>query len=69
MSTWFASYTTLRAGEVGRTICVGDSVMIDLDAEDRPIGVEALDQNADWRDALATLAMAGQMKLAHGITR
>ncbi len=68
MSTWFASYTELRAGEVARTICVGDSVMIDLDAEDRPVGVETLDPVADWRGALATLAMAGQMKLAHGTT-
>ena len=69
MSIWFASYATLRAGEVARTICVGDSVQIDLDADDRPVGVETLDQDADWRGALATLAMAGQMKHAHGTTR
>lgn len=68
MSTWFASYTTLRDGKVARTICVGDSVMIDLDAEDRPVGVETLDLT-EWRDAFATLAMAGQMKLARGTTR
>ena len=68
MSAWFASYTKLRAGEVTRTISVGDSVMIDLDAGDRPVGVETLDPAADWRDALATLAMTGQMKLAHGTT-
>jgi hypothetical protein len=53
-------YTHLREGAVARTVEVTVSIMIDVDAEDRILGVETLD-GEDWRDGLATLAMAGRL--------
>jgi uncharacterized protein YuzE len=61
-----ASYTKLRDGEIRRTIAVRDDVMFDLDLNGRPVGVEVLG-NADWRDALVALLMAGEVRLVHGI--
>lgn len=57
-----AAYTTLRKAEVARTVEVNVSVMIDVDADSRIIGVETLD-GSDWRDALATLAMRGRLAI------
>ena len=61
-----ASYACLREGGipdggVARTICVGDSIIVDLDAQDRVIGVETLGEGIDWRDGLVKLAMAGRL--------
>jgi len=61
-------YTHLREGAVARTVEVTGSIMVDVDAEDRILGVETLG-GEDWRDALATLAMSGRLaipRLKHG---
>ena len=54
------AYARLREGKFGRTIEVSSSVMVDLDTEDRILGVETLD-GSDWRDALVKLAMDGRL--------
>jgi uncharacterized protein YuzE len=48
---------------VARTVTVSDDVMVDVDAEGKPIGVEVLD-GADWTAALVTLAMRVRVKAA-----
>ena len=53
-------YTHLREGAVARTVEVTGSIMVDVDAEDAILGVETLG-GEDWRDGLATLAMAGRL--------
>jgi uncharacterized protein YuzE len=60
--TVFASpvYVRLREGQVARTACVSDDVMVDTDSDDRVLGVEVLD-GSDWRDALAALAREGRL--------
>jgi len=63
-------YTHLREGAIARTVEVTGSIMIDVDAEDRILGVETLG-GEDWRDALATLAMSGRLTVPrrdHGST-
>lgn len=55
-----AAYATLRYGKVARTVEVTESVMVDVDADGRLLGVEVLD-GSDWRDALVTLAMRGRL--------
>lgn len=45
-----------------RTVEVTDDVMVDVDVEGRPIGVETLD-GSDWAGALATLAMRGRLRI------
>lgn len=57
-----AAYATLRKAKVARTVEVNVSVMIDVDADSLIIGVETLD-GSDWRDALTTLAMRGQLAI------
>lgn len=58
-----ASYAYLRPdGKVARTVEVSDSVMVDVDAEGRPVGVETLD-GSDWTGALATLAIRGRLRI------
>ena len=59
------SYTHLREGDVTRTAEVTDSAMVDLDAQDRILGVETLD-GEDWRDVLVTLAMSGRLAVPRG---
>lgn len=54
------AYARLREGTFGRTIEVGSSVMVDLDGDDRVLGIETLD-GSDWRDALVKLAMDGRL--------
>ena len=64
MTGWRASYAYLlpERTRVARTIEVSESVMVDLDAEGRPVGVENLD-GADWSAALVTLAMRGRVRI------
>lgn len=59
------AYAHLRQGKFGRTIEVSDSVMVDLDSEDRILGIETLD-GSDWRDALVKLAMSGRLTVPKG---
>lgn len=56
------AYAHLRSGTVARTVEVSDDVMIDVDSEDRVLGIETLG-GEDWRDALASLAMAGRLAI------
>lgn len=64
MTGWRAGYVYLlpERTPVARTIEVSDSVMVDVDAEGRPIGVETLG-DADWQSALASLAMRGKVRI------
>ena len=58
-----ASYAYLRPDfEIARTIEVTSSVMVDVDAEGRLVGVETLD-GSDWTGALATLAIQGRLRI------
>lgn len=63
MTGWRASYTYLLPERaVARTIEVGDSVMVDLDAEGRPVGIETLGE-MDWQHVLYTLALRGRVRI------
>jgi len=46
----------------GGTVEVSDSVMVDVDPDGRPIGVEVLG-GADWATALVTLAVRGRVRI------
>lgn len=48
--------------EFARTVEVSVSVMIDVDAEGHPVGVETLD-GSDWTAALVTLAVQGRLRI------
>lgn len=55
------AYAHLRPGTIARTVEAGSvSVMADLDADGRILGVETLD-GSDWTQALVTLAMQGRL--------
>jgi uncharacterized protein YuzE len=60
-----ASYACLfGAHEPGcavRTVEAGDDMHVDLDAQDRVIGVETFGDDLDWTQALVRLAMAGRL--------
>jgi len=56
------AYLLPKGTPVARTVEVSDSVMVDVDDQDRPIGVETLD-GSDWLAALATLAMRGRVRI------
>jgi hypothetical protein len=56
------AYTHLRSGRVARTVQVTASAMVDLDGQDRLLGVETL-SSQDWRSVLATLAMSGRLTI------
>ena len=55
-------YTNLRTGAVARTVEVTSSILVDVDAEDRILGVETL-AGEDWQTALVTLAMTGRLTI------
>lgn len=61
-----ASYVKFSDREIARTIEVGDDFHIDLDWTGRPVGIETIGE-ADWRDAVIRLVMAGEVRLVHGI--
>ena len=61
-SMWTATYAYLRSGEVARTIEVNPDIMVDLDAQDRILGVEVLG-GTDWEAGLTTLAMTGRLTI------
>lgn len=61
-----ASYAYLFPDRtVARTIEVTDSVMVDVDDEGRPVGVETLD-GSDWQGALVSLALRGRVRITDG---
>lgn len=64
MSGWQAGYVHLlpRGTPVARTVEVSESVMVDVDDQGRPIGVETLD-GSDWQAALAALALRGRLRI------
>lgn len=53
-------YVHLREGCVARTVQVTESLLVDLDENDRVLGVETL-SGEDWREALVNLAMTGRL--------
>jgi hypothetical protein len=55
-----AAYARLRGGTAARTVEVSGAIMVDVDGQGYVLGVETLD-GGDWRDALASLAMAGRL--------
>lgn len=57
-----AGYTHLCTGAVARAVEVTDGIMIDVDDQDRIVGVETLG-GVDWRDGLVTLAMSGRLAI------
>jgi uncharacterized protein YuzE len=59
-----AGYVYLLPEETpfGRTVEVSESVIVDVDPDGRPIGVEVLG-SADWQSALVTLAMRGRVRI------
>ena len=63
MSVAAATYTYLRkdTGGVARTVEAGDGFHVDLDDQDRIIGVETYGDDTDWRNGLAALAMTGRL--------
>lgn len=65
MATWQASYAYLfgdRApGCAARTVEVSEDLFVDLDSQDRVIGVETLGKSLDWTQALVKLAMTGRL--------
>ena len=46
--------------KVARTIEVSESIMVDLDAEGRPVGIEWLVVSS-WTNALVALAIRGKL--------
>jgi uncharacterized protein YuzE len=65
MSAYTAGYAYLfgdhEDGCAKRTIEVGDDMNVDLDSQDRVIGVEMLGDNQDCGAALVALAMQGRL--------
>jgi hypothetical protein len=65
VTTWQASYAYLfgdRAdGCAARTVQVSGDMAVDLDTQNRVIGVETLGDDLDWTQALVKLAMAGRL--------
>ena len=58
-----ACYAYLFPGRaVARTIEVADTIMVDVDADGCPVGVETLD-GSDWTGALVSLAMRGRLRI------
>jgi uncharacterized protein YuzE len=54
------SYARLREGQIARTVQATESLLVDLDGNDRILGVETLN-GEDWCDALVNLAMTGRL--------
>ena len=67
MSKWTAGYYNLfgehEDGCAERTIEVNDDMDVDLDDQDRVIGVEMLGDNQDCGAALVSLAMQGKLRV------
>ena len=61
MAGYFNLFGAHEDGCAKRTIEVNEDMYVDLDAEDRIIGVEMLGDNQDWTGALAALAMMGRL--------
>jgi uncharacterized protein YuzE len=57
------AYLLPKGTPVARTVEVSDDVMVDVDDQNRPIGVETLD-GSDWPAALVSLAMRGKLRVA-----
>jgi Protein of unknown function (DUF2283) len=54
------SYVYFRNADVARTVEVNESATVDVDAEDRVIGVEIVGDD-NWGGVLAVLAMQGRL--------
>jgi hypothetical protein len=67
VSEWTAGYYNLfgdhEDGCAKRTVEVNRDMAVDLDAEDRIIGVEMLGTNQDCGTALVALAMQGKLQV------
>ena len=62
------SYATLAPGGipdggVARTIWVTESILVDVDADGKVLGVEVIGEG-NWLDGLAALAMKGRLRVA-----
>jgi uncharacterized protein YuzE len=73
VSAWTAGYARLSGdhepGCARRTIEVTGDLRVDLDDQDRIIGVEMLGGNQDWTAALAALAMQGRLTVRRQVPR
>jgi uncharacterized protein YuzE len=63
---WQAGYAYLLPEprpRIVRTVFLGEDILIDLDADGRPVGIEWLGEG-DWTAALARAAMAGRLRVS-----
>lgn len=63
MTTTYACMSAggIPDGGVARTVEVPGGFHVDLDDQDRVIGVETYGEDTDWVNALAALAMQGRL--------
>jgi uncharacterized protein YuzE len=57
-----ASYATLWPGDIARTVEVTEDLMVDVDADGCPLGIEVLG-GTGWTQALVTLALQGRLRV------
>lgn len=57
-----ASYATLADGDIARTVEATGSIMVDVDAEGKVLGVEVIGKGS-WLDGLAALAIQGRLRV------
>lgn len=56
------SYCRLAEGKVDRTAEATESILVDVDADGKVLGVEVIG-DGNWLDGLAALAMKGRLRV------